>query len=66
MNSLSKFHDIPSNATFIVADENCFLKPPSKAVTYALKMLHKQTEAYHANPFLFFFRVRGGEGVKIF
>ena len=56
MYSLSKLHKAPPNARFTVAVVHCSLKPLSKAVTSALKMLYKQIEAYHAKPFFFFFR----------
>ena len=56
---LPKLHKIPSKSRFIVAATNCSVKPLSKAVTAALKLLYKQIESYHQKSFYF-------SGVKSF
>lgn len=50
MHWLTKLHQTLSEDEFIVAVAYFSVKPLSKAVTSALKMVHKQIEAYHAKP----------------
>ena len=44
---LPKLHKTPSKSRFIVAATHCSVKPLSKAVTAALKLLYKQIESYN-------------------
>ena len=50
---LPKLHKTPSKARFIVAATNCSVKPLSKAVTSALKLLYNQIESYNDKTFYF-------------
>ena len=56
---LPKLHKKPSKSRFIVAATNCSVKPLSKAVTAALKLLYNQIESYNDKCFYF-------SGVKSF
>ena len=50
---IPKLHKTPLEARFTVAAAHFFLKPISKAITSALKMLYKQIESYHTKSFFF-------------
>ena len=50
---IPKLHKTPLEARFTVAAAHYFLKPISKAITSALKMLYKQIESYHTKSFFF-------------
>ena len=56
---LPKLHKTPSKARFIVAATNCSVKPLSKAVTSALKLIYNQIETYNKKTLYF-------SGVKSF
>ena len=51
MHWLPRLHKTPSKVRFIVATVQYSLKPHSKAVSSALKILYKQIEAYHTKSF---------------
>ena len=54
-----KLHKTPSKARFIIAAPRCSVKPLSKAVTAALKLIYKQIENYNYKTYFY-------SGVKTF